>query len=161
MPYQYYREWGLVDGSADYMQLLILLVLTCVIVGISEFLLNRQRFRGHLVFMSLMALVMVAIGLNYALDSLIVWMLVFLVICLWDHYCAKNRLGQSPMPRKKAKHIQSVAVVILAVCGVMSLGIGFLQDWNTDGWNLGWALLVLAGYITVRSFLHRNDTTDK
>lgn len=162
MPYQYYQEWGLVDGPADWVQLLILVVLTGVIVGISEFLLNRQRFRAHLVFLGLMALVMVTIGLSYALDSLIVWMPdVFLVICLWDHYWAKNRLGQSPMPLKKAKRIQAAAAVILAVCGVLSLGIGFFQDWNGNGWNLGWALLVSAGYVAVHSYFHRNDTTAK
>lgn len=158
MPYQYYQEWGLANGSADWVQWLIHIVLFCVIIGISEFLLKRQRFRVHLVFLGLIALV--TIGLSYALDSLIVWMpTVFLVLCLWDHYWARNRLGQSPMPLKKAKCIQAAAAVILAACGVLVLGIGFFQDWN--GWNLGWALLVSAGYVAVHSYFHRNDTTAK
>ena len=158
MPYQYYQEWGLANGSAVWVQWLIHIVLFCVIIGISEFLLKRQRFRVHLVFLGLMALV--TIGLSYALDSLIVWMpTVFLVLCLWDHYWARNRLGQSPMPLKKAKCIQAAAAVILAACGVLVLGIGFFQDWN--GWNLGWALLVSAGYVAVHSYFHRNDTTAK
>lgn len=158
MPYQYYQEWGLANGSADWVQWLIHIVLFCVIIGISEFLLKRQRFRVHLVFLGLIALV--TIGLSYALDSLIVWMpTVFLVLCLWDHYWARNRLGQSPMPLKKAKCIQAAAAVILSACGVLVLGIGFFQDWN--GWNLGWALLVSAGYVAVHSYFHRNDTTAK
>lgn len=158
MPYQYYQEWGLVDGSADWVQWLILVLYCCVTLGISVFLLNRQWFRAHLVFLVLMALV--TIGLGYALDSLIVWMpTVLLVLRLWDHYWARNRLGQAPMPLKKAKCIQAAAAVILAACGVLVLGIGFFQDWN--GWNLGVALLVSAGYVAVHSYFHRNDTTAK
>lgn len=165
MPYQYYREWGMVDGPADWVQLLIALVCLGVIVVISEYLLKRQRFRAHLVFlalMAIMALAVVTIMLDYGQDNLIVWMPeVFLVLCLWDHYWARNRLGQTPMLLKKAKRIQIAAAVILAACGALSLGIGFFQDWNGNGWNLGVTFLVSAGYVAVHSYFHRNDTTAK
>ena len=155
MSYQYYQEWGLVDGSADLGLWLVGLVLFGVIIGISEFLLNRQWFRVHLVFMALIALTV--IGLGYALDSLTVWIPdVLLVLCLWDHYWARNRLGQNPVPLKKAKRIQAVAAVFLGICGVMVLGIGFFRGWN--GCNLGVALLVSAGYVALHGFFHRNDT---
>ena len=61
------------------------------------------------------------------------------------------------MPLKKAKRIQTVAAVFLGVCGVMVLGIGFFRGWN--GWNLGVALLVSAGYVALHGYFHRNDTT--
>ena len=156
MPHQDHQELVLVSPPADWVQCLIQTVFFCVIIGISAFLLNRQRFRVHLVFLGFMALV--TIGLGYALDDLILWEpTVFLVICLWDHYWARNRLGQAPVPLKKAKCIQAAAAVILAACGVLVLGIGFFQGRN--GWNLGVALLVSAGYVAVHSYFHRNDTT--
>ncbi len=158
MTYQYYREWGLTNGPAAWVQLLIPLVLACVILGVSWFLLKRKQFQLHLVFLAIMTFVAVTLGLKYTPDRFILWLpVVFLVTCLWDHYWARNQAGTAPMPLKKAKAIQIAAAAILAACGVLVIGVGSVQGRN--GWDLGTSLLVGAVYVAIHSYVHRNDVT--
>ena len=134
------------------------IILYVIAYGISYFLIKQQLFRAHVGYLVLLAVLTV---ISAIWGDLVEFFggrsLVFLlVVCAWDHYWARCRLGQQPLKLEKARKLQMVLAAALSVCWLLCLlGIGVFQYFEEE--LVFVAAVLLWGY----GYFHRNDTGGK
>lgn len=130
---------------------IILYALAC---GISWLLLKQKLFRGHFVYLVALGVLTVLSALFAELGEVCGRSLVFLlVVCTWDHYWARARIGDAPLALEKAKKLQVALAVVLSGCWLLCLfGVGFFRYFEEE------LVFVAAVLLWGHGYFHRNDT---
>lgn len=134
------------------------IILYVIAYAISWFLIKQKFFRIHIGYLVLLSILTV---LSAVFGDLVEFFsgrsLVFLlVVCAWDHYWARSRMGQQPMELEKARRIQIALAIVLSICWLLCLlGIGFFRYFDEE--IVFVAAVLLWGY----SYFHKNDGNQK
>ena len=149
------QEAGYDPGYWILTDTLLSLALCLLICGISWALLKRRYFRANIVYLIVVGVLLVLPQFFLDVPTAFLGNDVFLLICIWDHYWARNRLGKTSLSPQKARRIQVASAVILSLCWLLCLlEVGFFQELNRT------SLLVTAGDLWAHAYYHRKDVDE-
>ena len=125
--------------------------------GISWLLLQHKFFKGHLVYLAALGVLTVLSALFPQLGEVCGRSLVFLlVVCAWDHYWARARLGAAPLNLEKTKKLQIALAVVLSGCWLLCLfGVGFFRYFEEE------IIFVAAVFLWAYGYFHKDSKEGK
>lgn len=138
--------WVLIDPF-------VLVLSTVLLCLISWKLLQRGRFRGHLVFLALMLVLAVAENVLTTIPEGLRGNDVLFLLFAWDHYWTRHQRGEAACSPEKARRIQVGLAILVGVCWLLChLQVGFFGHFNES------SLLVITGYLLAHAYYHRKDS---